>query len=163
MENTIIHHHLKYVAVINMEDISHECHVIFDSFWMNNKKYRNKERKKFCNRLAEEMGINIIECNFGMMDEEKLSKAYNILIGWQKQREFKPVRRMKQKCHKVFDAYWRSKLKCNDIKHIRKVRRSAYHRLQQEMRKGSVRECHFHYMDDIEDLKRAYTIICGWQ
>lgn len=69
---------------------------------------------------------------------------------------------MKHMCHEIFDAYWRSKLRCMNKKHIAKVRRSAYHRLQQEMRKGKVRDCHFHYMNDINDLKKAYEIILSW-
>lgn len=71
------------------------------------------------------------------------------------------IAELKHMCHEVFDAYWISQLKCYNKKHMRKVRKRAYHKLAQEMHK-SVRDSHFHYMNDIIDLQKAYNIILSW-
>jgi hypothetical protein len=70
------------------------------------------------------------------------------------------IKEMKHKCHNIFDSYWKSQLKCNDKKHIRKTKKKAYYRLKQEIHTYSG---HFHDMNDIETLNKAYNIVKSWE
>ena len=74
----------------------------------------------------------------------------------------KIIKTMKNKCHLKFDTYWKYQLRCNENKHMRKVRKRAYHRLAQEMRLANPRDAHFHYMNDTKTLLKAYKVILSW-
>jgi hypothetical protein len=59
----------------------------------------------------------------------------------------KEMRKMKMKCHHIFDALWKTP----------KERKRLYKRLADRMN-IRVKDCHFGYFD-MEQLKRAYAII----
>lgn len=72
------------------------------------------------------------------------------------------IREMKDKCHKIFDAYWQSQLKNSKAKHKSNIRESAYVRLTTEMRLNHKKYSHFRNMNDIATLQKAYSIIINW-
>ena len=75
--------------------------------------------------------------------------------------EVMEIKDLKNKCHKIFDSYWKSRTKCNFKNHIRKVRRKAYLRLAEKLHTDCYK-CHFHNMNDIDSLNKAYQIIIMW-
>lgn len=54
-----------------------QVHRLFDRFWRGNKTRKNNYIK-----LAEELGIEIDQCHFALMDLETLNRAEQILLRW---------------------------------------------------------------------------------
>lgn len=76
--------------------------------------------------------------------KDKYRRARGILAN-------KPMRRLRRKCHEVFDNMWE----------IPSERRILYDKLAEQL--GVVPEdCHFAYFD-METLQKAYDIIVSWR
>lgn len=52
-------------------------HAMFDKFWKN-----KKQRTKYYNKLAQEMGMTEEECHFAWFNKEELERSYQIMLRW---------------------------------------------------------------------------------
>ena len=57
------------------------CHDLFDSMWKG-KVGQKRIRAQLYKKLANELGISVVECHFGWFDLPMLKRAYNILTNW---------------------------------------------------------------------------------
>ena len=57
------------------------CHDLFDSMWKGEAEQK-RIREHLYKKLADELGISVVERHFGWFDLPMLKRAYNVLTNW---------------------------------------------------------------------------------